>query len=162
MCRYANKTYKSHFACFSCRKAFKKTPLEDYVRDKGLESAYKKILKAFYAGNQSAVEKEVGISYAQIEKQYLEDVSPCPQCGEPMAAMGLDFKAPKNNDTEAWEIIAGLYEEGFAFQGCGCDVGYKPPKKLHELPEWLSEHVRKSKGEKLLESINAKNLRTRL
>jgi len=57
---------------------------------------------------------------------------------------------------EAWDIIARLYEEGFAFQGCGCDISYIPPEKLHELPSWLSEYVRKSKGEKLLESIDAK------
>lgn len=34
MCRYAMSTYKDHFACFECRKAFKRRLLWDVNRDK--------------------------------------------------------------------------------------------------------------------------------
>ena len=70
--------------------------------------------------------------------------------------MGLDFKAPNKNDDEAWEIISQLYNNGFAFRGCGCFVGYEPPTKLRDLPNWLTEHTIKHGGEKILEAINAK------
>lgn len=33
MCRYAMTTYKSHYACFSCRKAFKRRLMKAIDRD---------------------------------------------------------------------------------------------------------------------------------
>lgn len=36
MCRYAMSTYKDHFACFQCRKIFKRRLLWDVNRDKGI------------------------------------------------------------------------------------------------------------------------------
>jgi hypothetical protein len=158
MCRYAYKIYKSHFACFECRKAFKKTALEDYVKHKGLDSAYHQITKVFGSPKRRRnKEQELGITYEEIKEQYFADVSCCPECGGTMAAMGLDFKAPKHTDVEAWEIVAKLYEKGFAFKGCGCYVGYDPPTKLSELDAWLGKHMKKSEGEKLLEVIVKKH-----
>ena len=157
MCRYAFKTYKSHFACFDCRKAFKKPPIEDYAKQNNLNDALSKIVNVYHSQNlRKRKENELGITYDEIEAKYLEDVSSCPQCGAKMAAMGLDFKAPKQKDIEAWTIISKLYNEGFAFKGCGCSVGYAPPSKLSQLPQWLNEHCIKSNGEKLLESISTK------
>lgn len=68
---------------------------------------------------------------ALIER-YLTEASVCPQCGKRMAALGLDFRAPGQGDTEAWDILAVLHEHGFAFRGCGCSVGYAPPARRSE------------------------------
>ena len=157
MCRYAFHTYKSHFACFTCRKAFKKVALDDYVEHIGLKAAYTKILAAFHSPpRRRKVEAELGISYEQLRDRYLSDVSVCPQCQGQMAAMGLDFRSPPKHDVEAWSIIQELHEHGFAFKGCGCNVGYTPPRKKIEVTEWLRRHSRKTVGEELLEAIRRK------
>jgi hypothetical protein len=55
-----------------------------------------------------------------------------------MANMGLDFRAPKKTEVEAWEVLAFLYERGFAFHGCGCDAGgYIPPKRVKDIQAFL-------------------------
>ncbi len=38
MCRYANYSYKSHYACFTCRKGFKRKNLRDITEDKNIKS----------------------------------------------------------------------------------------------------------------------------
>lgn len=77
----------------------------------------------------------------------------CPQCGEPMADMGHDFKAPKQSDVKQWEKIRILYNNGFTFHSCGCTgPGYRP-EKLNEVKNFLMEKKNKSKGELLLEKI---------
>ena len=154
MCRYALHTYKSHFACFSCRKAFKKTALDDYVEHVGLKFQYQKIIAASSSlQNRQKIEMDLGISYEEIKSRYLNDVSVCPQCGGQMAAMGLDFRPSSSKDVEAWNIISIFYENGFASKGCGCGGALMPPKKQSELNDWLSTHVEKSEGEILLNSI---------
>lgn len=79
----------------------------------------------------------------------------CPQCGNLMASMGLDFEAPKMNDAKAWQHIRNLYSVGITFHSCGCTgPGYIPNtteglvKYLHEQKEcaehnlkfWRSRH----------------------
>lgn len=150
MCRYAEKEYKSHFACFDCRKAFKKTAMVDWVQQKGLASAYATMMRS---GNLKLAEKRLGRTYKSIRDEYLKEVADCPQCGKEMAAMGLDFKAPKNTAIEQWQIVRVLYDHGFAFHGCGCNVGYRPPTKLSGLEDFFEEHGRVSEGAKLLRKI---------
>lgn len=150
MCRYALKQYKSHFACFECKKAFKKTPVEDYVKHKGIDASYDKICRVFATSKRQKVESELGITYQQIQDMYYEDLCVCPECGGKMALMGLDFRPPKKNDYESWEIIQVLYDHGYSFKGCGCFVGYWPPKKKSEITSWLEEHRTISESEKLL------------
>src|SRR4051812_10210095 len=48
-------------------------------------------------------------------------VPDCPQCSAPMKAMGLDFKAPKQNDVRQWKKVEILYAHGYAFHSCGCN-----------------------------------------
>ncbi len=155
MCRYGYKTYKAHFACFACRKAFKKTAITDYVQHKGLHEAWTRITHVYLdPDRRPKMEEKFGITYEQIVERYLKDVSVCPECAGPMAAMGLDFKPPAKADEEAWHIISVLYEHGFAFKGCGCHaVGYTPPALRRELPEWLKQHSRRSEREKLLNEL---------
>lgn len=157
MCRYAFNNYKSHFACFSCRKTFKKTMIEDWVKQKGIDLAFKRLLRSSGKKAQKQAETEFNTTYNEIRDAYLNDVAACPQCGENMAAMGLDFKAPKHKDLEQWKIISILYDNGFAFHGCGCDVGYSPPKKVSELKEFFLQHKRVSEREKLLKLIASNN-----
>jgi hypothetical protein len=158
MCRYAFHTYKSHFACFHCRKAFKKTAIDDYVGHKGIEREFRLLSAAHSSRKKRAeTERELGMTYEQITQRYLADVSVCPQCGARMAAMGLDFRPPQQRDQEAWEILSRLYENGFSFRGCGCSVGYEPPKSRKDVPAWLATNSHRSDGEKLLAAILAKD-----
>lgn len=154
MCRYAFHSYKSHFACFDCRKTFKKTPIDDYVIRAGLEKAFQEITEVYGSKRlRKEAEERFGITYEEIRERYLADVSSCPQCGKRMAAMGLDFRAPRKADEEAWDIVRELYDQGFSFTGCGCHVGYKPPAKKSELEAWLRTHRRAGAGEVLLSAI---------
>ena len=153
MCRYGYLDYKSHFACFSCRKAFKKTSITDWVKQKGLEKAYSDLRNAYGDVQAAKAEKRHGNTLSGISEEYLGSVSTCPQCGARMAAMGFDFRAPKMSAKEEWEIIEILYQNGFAFKGCGCSVGYEPPKRKSELEAFFKEHKQQSKGQKLLEKI---------
>lgn len=156
MCRYSFKEYKSHFTCFSCRKMFKKTAIIDWAKQKGLKHAYLKLSKTPIGILLTKYENEFGTTYHAMRDSYLAEVSTCPQCGKEMAAMGYDFRPPKNSSIEEWQIIEILYNNGFAFFGCGCDVGYKPPKLMRDLPEFFRSHGRLSEGQKLLEKIHKK------
>jgi len=54
----------------------------------------------------------------------------CPECGELMANMGLDFESPKKNDLKKWEHLKSLYSVGITFHSCGCNgPGYIPNSK---------------------------------
>ena len=157
MCRYAFTDYKSHFACFSCRKTFKKIAIVDFVKRRGLDRAYEKLSWVHTdTAQRRKLQEEFGTTYDEIRALYFREVGACPHCGQTMAAMGLDFRAPSMADHEAWTIIETLYEHGFAFMGCGCSVGYAPPKKLSDLQEFFSEHERRSEGEELLAAISGK------
>lgn len=62
------------------------------------------------------------------EKSLLE--AKCPQCGDLMANMGLDFESPKKDDLKKWEHIKSLYSVGITFHSCGCSgPGYIPNSK---------------------------------
>ena len=61
------------------------------------------------------------------EKGEQNDIAKCPQCGKPMADMGLDFASPSKNDKKAWEHLQKLYQVGITFHSCGCSgPGYIP------------------------------------
>jgi DNA-directed RNA polymerase subunit RPC12/RpoP len=88
-------SYKPHYACFDCRKTFKRRLMSDIER-----------------GEKSVQEAK------------------CPECGELMANMGLDFESPKKDDVKKWEHIKSLYSVGIAFHSCGCSgPGYIPNSK---------------------------------
>lgn len=62
----------------------------------------------------------------------------CPECRQPLCAMGLDFKAPKQKDKEQWKVIEILYSKGIRYHSCGCEgPGYRPTR-LKELPDFLA------------------------
>jgi hypothetical protein len=158
MCRYANRTYKTRFACFSCRRAFRKTALEDYAAQKGLKIASEEITKAIDPRRpDQASEAPVGPTRQQLFDRYLAELARCSRCAGPMAVVGWDFRPPPARSAQAWRILQVLYDRGFAFRGCGCDVGYAPPARISELPGWLRRHTRRSAGALLLESIERRH-----
>lgn len=66
----------------------------------------------------------------------------CPQCGQPMADLGLDFRAPKKTDLKAWRAIAGMYRIGHNFHSCGCSgIGFIP-KNLVEYQVYLKKRLK--------------------
>jgi inhibitor of KinA sporulation pathway (predicted exonuclease) len=127
MCRYAWHNYRDHFACFDCRKAFKYWQWAECD-----EEAFR----------------------AKQRLQHVPRKILCPDCSKPMTDMGLDFKAPRRTDVEAWKMLEALAQNGFKFQGCGCDVGLIPPRTLREVPQWLEQHRRKSDVERQLATID--------
>jgi len=127
MCRYSWHNYRDHFACFVCRKAFKQWQWKACDED------------------------------TFRTKQRLKHVPRkivCPVCAKPMTDMGLDFKAPRKNNVEAWAILEILARNGYRFWGCGCSVGFTPPSTLREVSEWLSKRHDRSKGEELLNKFD--------
>ncbi len=104
--------YKPHYACFKCRKTFKRRLIKDITE-----------------GGQSIQEAK------------------CPECGELMANMGLDFESPKKDDVKKWEHLKSLYSVGITFHSCGCSgPGYIPnsKEKLMEYFEQLKEKYLKN------------------
>jgi len=80
----------------------------------------------------------------------------CPQCRQPMADMGLDFKAPPQTDVEQWKKVQALYEAGFTFYSCGCcGPGYRPAD-LKDVAAFIASNRRVSEGEELLRKIAAR------
>lgn len=113
-------SYKPHYACFNCRKTFKRRLMNDINR-----------------GEKSVQEAK------------------CPECGDLMASMGLDFESPKKDDVKKWEHMKTLYTVGIAFHSCGCSgPGYIPNSK-----EKLMEYFLELK-EKYLKNIDFWRTRT--
>lgn len=154
MCRYA-ASYKAHFVCFACRKAFKKPAIEEFHSSNGRGGAFSK-LRYPRAADREKFEQRLGTTAAEMRDDYLNAVSACPECRGRMVNMGLDFKAPRHGDIEAWKVAAAMHENGFIFSSCGCSgPGYTPPAKLDGMKEFLEEHSGpKSAGEKLLATIS--------
>lgn len=80
-----------------------------------------------------------------------ERVVPCPECGEPMADMGLDFKMPRKQDVRQWRKVEILCRHGVTFHTCGCGAGYRP-STVCEVGPFLAERdkQRQSEGERLV------------
>ena len=130
MCRYAFKTYKSHFVCFDCRKSFKKPPIEDLARINGDWENYKKVFWNRHSGQRNKFVKENPEIVKELEKKYQNRKEKCPQCAKLMIDLGLDFKAPKKDKKKEWKIVKGMYRIGVNFHTCGCNgIGYIPKKE---------------------------------
>jgi DNA-directed RNA polymerase subunit RPC12/RpoP len=134
MCRYGINSYKSHYACFECRKTFKRRLLIDIDGN----TKYTKVWE-----NQSYK---------------------CPECGGITANMGLDFESPKKTDSKAWNHMKDLYENGITFHSCGCSgPGYIPREKsalidfLNKNKEIYIENLRFWKTRIVPQTDNEKN-----
>jgi hypothetical protein len=65
----------------------------------------------------------------------------CPQCGELMANMGLDFESPKKDNIKEWNHIKDLYSVGMTFHSCGCTGPGYIPKDKDRLVEYFEEII---------------------
>ncbi|MFY7952283.1 MAG: hypothetical protein ACOVT5_07230 [Armatimonadaceae bacterium] len=126
MCRYGNYgPYKNHYACFSCRKAFKR--LQEYEWPDHLRPVEGEAVPA-----------------------------PCPECRQPMADMGLDFKPPKQRDVEHWAVVEFLFRKGITYNSCGCGgPGYRPSRWV-DVPAFLNSHQCRPAGELLAATFAAR------
>jgi hypothetical protein len=70
----------------------------------------------------------------------------CPECAGPVANMGLDFKAPPQDDRKRWQLAEELWTIGETFHSCGCSgPGYRP-RDLPAYREFLVERRREYHG----------------
>lgn len=127
MCRYAFKTYKIHFACFDCRKSFKKLPFSDLMKANGDWDVYMKAFGGYNKQRNKNFRKENPEIVEMLIQKYKNREEKCPECAKLMANVGKDFKAPKKERKKQWRILQGLYESGVSFNSCGCDsIGHVP------------------------------------
>ncbi|WP_165247064.1 hypothetical protein [Paludisphaera soli] len=130
MCRYGFHQYRDHFACFSCRKAFKQDQWEAPEGETWLRGS-----------------RRIPVSRR----------APCPDCTRPMVDMGLDFKAPPRADRKAWSILESLARAGVTFHNCGCGgPGFRPPGRRREVPRWLAARRELPPGEALARRFAAR------
>ena len=141
MCRYARRSpYKSHFACFICRKAFKQPPISDWLAVRGRGFAYDEPHRLWSHGpSLEQRESKLGIRLTDLEAEYRDAAHRCPECNEPMIDMGLDFKPPKRSDDKAWRNLRGMYRVGHAFHTCGCDGPGFIPSSTADYHRYLDE-----------------------
>jgi hypothetical protein len=158
MCRYAySGPYKVHFACFHCRKAFKQPPIEDYLAVQGRGHVYKELSALWLNENQlEQRESEFGVRLADLTAEYHAAERKCPECGELMAGLGLDFKPPRQSDAKAWAALNGMYRVGHEWRSCGCDGPGWVPTSSAEFHQYL--HSRKTMYEENLKRIQDSTL----
>ena len=125
--------------CFSCRKAFKQPPIEDFLEVRGRGYVYKQL--RYLWANERVLrlrENELGHRLSDLEEEYRNTTQKCPECGEPMIDMGLDFKPPKQSDAKAWKVLKSMYRVGHAFHTCGCDGPGWIPKSTSDYRKYLA------------------------
>ena len=130
MCRYAMYgPYKSHFACFECRKMFRHSyeVRDHYERKRGFS-------------REEAMNLPV----------------PCPECSRPMCNMGLDFKAPRQNEIEQWEKARQLYAHGYLWSSCGCNGPGLAVATLKDVQPFLQAKAQEQAARQRQEQSQAK------
>lgn len=140
MCRYGFHTYKDHYLCFNCKKQFKQFKLSekigedysDYYRLDAKVNGRYQLPKWHekYERNQVFTLNDVEQKrYDGYVKKYLNPIV-CPQCRQPMMQTGLDTKAPKMSDKDAWLALEKTHKLGYNFGSCGCGgPGFIPSDK---------------------------------
>ena len=99
-------------ACFTCRKAFKKTVPG---KSDGLHR------DCYFLGMVEAV------SFC------------CPGCGGPLHAMGKTFRAPPSAHVEQWKVIERLFDAGFRFIS-GRGLHAELPTRLRDVAQFIREN----------------------
>ena len=119
--------YQIQFACFECRKAFKRALSFDEYR--GIE-----------------LSRRISGRYPRRQLRTLSHS--CPECNRPLALMGRAFRAPRHGDTDQWRKVELLVRSGFTFWS---HVG-QYPDSLSEARRFV-ERRRRSDGETLARQI---------
>jgi len=135
--------YKRHYACFACRKAFKQPPIGDWLAVRGRGFAYQELRRLWsYQRGLERREEELGVRLSDLEAEYRDAVHRCPECGDGMIDMGLDFKPPRQADVKAWRRLQGLYRVGHVFHTCGCDGPGFIPASTPQYRQYLEDRKR--------------------
>ena len=154
MNRQSYPTYQSHFACFDCRKAFKKKAICDWAAKNGLLRTYYQLFVNL-GPKLAIVEARLGTTWSELCEQYYADVCRCPECGQAMAAIELDFQAPLQTDVQAWQNARQLHESGNSLLSNASSEG----PKARPIDVLFAQHERLSKGRQRLEnSLPSKTL----
>ena len=80
-----------------------------------------------------------------------------------MHDMGLDFKAPRQNDREQWRKVEMLSFHGYRYSSCGCcGPGFRP-SCLRDVPHFLAVKLQQASEQKRLYAVStrANQLRAR-
>jgi hypothetical protein len=77
----------------------------------------------------------------------------CPECGDVVHDLGLDFKPPKQANRKQWQKVRQLFEHGFIFHSCGCCGPGLRPEELKEVAHFLADNLPQSEGQRLLNTI---------
>ena len=101
MCRYAFVNYKYQYTCFNCRKSFKQTTGRDLLRQNGLLYQYDKLLNNYTKSGYK--DKEIRKLIEELEDKYFVRKIKCPECGNIMCNLGLDFKPPPKKKIKEWK-----------------------------------------------------------
>ncbi|EMI55517.1 hypothetical protein RSSM_03042 [Rhodopirellula sallentina SM41] len=143
MCRYAIKgPYKIHFACLDCRKAFKQPSIGDWLRVRGKGFAFDELKHCRWNAKLLAErEAQLGHCLAELESEYRTANFNCPDCGEPMADLGRDFKAPRKSDSRSWSTLREILTLGHVFNTCGCDGPGFIPSNRTQFRQYLDERL---------------------
>jgi hypothetical protein len=144
MCRYAfSGPYKQHYACFSCRKAFKQPPISDWLAVRGRGYIYDELILLWsYKRGLERREEELGVRLSALQDEYGSATRTCPECQSPMIDMGLDFKPPRQTDEKAWRLLHGMYRAGHEFHTCGCMGPGFIPQSTADYRQYLQSRQR--------------------
>lgn len=149
MCRYAVKKYKSHLVCFKCHKTFKQIPFADlFWRDR--KNELYKIVGNKHKDLQRTIdrfwyylpqkEKDAVVKMQDDYAHKLESKRfKCPECGQTIADLGLDFKAPRKTAVKQWKIIESMYKMGHCWHTCGCNGPGFIPKEKYQYIDYLKD-----------------------
>jgi DNA-directed RNA polymerase subunit RPC12/RpoP len=70
-------------------------------------------------------EKEYKLHYVCLscrrstKRPWTKEIVKCPECAQPMALMGRDFKPPRRSSDQGWREVGDFVEEGRQFWGPG-------------------------------------------
>jgi hypothetical protein len=121
--------YQIQFACFKCRKAYKRP----YIVNELQRSAW----------------LSQRISGRQPSKPFLMPVYHCPECNGLLTMMGRAFRAPRHDSLEQWSKVELMARSGFTFHSSAGRL----PDTLNEARKYIETHRKLSKGEKLAKQI---------
>jgi hypothetical protein len=80
-------------------------------------------------------------------------VYPCPNCKKPMAQLGKNFRAPRQENIRAWHLLEKLYGAGFRFDS---SFEGRVPTHPSDLGAFLAARAKPSHAEQLLAAFSRK------
>lgn len=129
------------FACFECRKAFKKTGFASYVAQNKERGRIVEAARPWSTKSQKHVPPEAAELRQKLVDEYQRTVGVCPECAGQMIGIGYDVRPPKKRDTKAWKALHGAYRMGHQFSTCGCvGPGFIPSTPV-EYRRYLKERL---------------------